>query len=81
VHDRICYGDIDEQQHVVSAIREKLSVNQEQLADLIGVEPEDVYSWEDGVSDPLCAEKIVLWIALNYPDIFLEAANRVRLDR
>ncbi len=77
MHDRICHENLEEK-HVVSAIREKLSLSQEQLADLIGVLSEDVYQWEYGITDPECAEKIVLWIALNYPDVFLEAANTIK---
>lgn len=80
IHDRRDVGRIKEVD-VVSSIREKLSLTREQLADLIGVTVDEVYKWELGVTDPGDSEKIVLWVACNYPDVFLEAAYKIKYEK
>ena len=80
LHDRRYYDNTGEL-NVISAIREKLSLTQEQLAELMGVSVDDVYKWEMGLTDPCCSEKIVLWIADNYPEVFLEATCNVPREK
>ncbi|HKI46549.1 MAG TPA: helix-turn-helix domain-containing protein [Balneolales bacterium] len=78
--DRKSYDDSKEV-HLVSAVREKLSLTQERLAELMGVSVDDVSKWEMGFTDPKCSEKIVLWIADNYPEVFLEAAYNITQEK
>lgn len=75
------YQDDLKEALLISEIREKLSLTQERLAELMGVSVDDVCKWELGLIDPTYAEKIVLWIAGNYPEVFLEAADKVAREK
>ena len=56
----------------VSAIRQKYATSPAEFAEMIGVSEVDVYAWENDLSGPQKAIYLLLRIAEQYPEIFLE---------
>lgn len=63
----IKHGDID-----VSAIRQKYAVSRSELAEMTGVHESDIYAWENDLSKPGKTAYLLLRIANEHPEIFLE---------
>ena len=59
----------------VRAVRKQLNLKRADLAEMLGVSPRTLESWEQGKRKPSGAASILLKIAMKNPSIVLEALN------
>lgn len=56
----------------VSTLRHKYTLTEEALAEILGVNADEIKEWEEGDGTPKGAAAILLRIAEKYPSVFLD---------
>ena len=59
----------------VRAVRKQLNLKRADLAEMLGVSPRTLESWEQGKRKPSGAASVLLRIAMKNPNVVLEALH------